>query len=600
MTENSRKRKTLTTAIAVILAVLIAIGGSTFAYLQAETDDVVNEFAANQVTVDLKESTDGKYNIIPGTSEFKDPAVTVSTTVPAYVYVEVMDNTENLVTYTIADGWLKLEGYPNVYYRELDSAADNAKFEVLKNNTVSYANSITNSDMVIQNDDGTYSLKDGITLSFKALAIQKEPFTDALDAYDCLTQGDKYLSYKEIAAMAFENSPIMSRNQEYFIKMSEHAKSKNSVNFKTFFAIGVNSGKSINITNNSDNQSFSVYVMDSKTTIIDIVPSDTASYTLPSNAAYIALSVTNNDFGTIKPTDVELGNFSISYTDSDKNILSGMKKMAYAYSNNHLKNYDADAIRKLNNNSPWCAHAGGTTVADKRNSKDAIISAIDRGAYVIEMDVRKTADDVLVCIHNENINNSKVLVAETTYSELLKLKSNLLTLEQAINIVKEHSDTVLISFDIKTQDCYDYFYDIIDQNNFKNRIDYSLAIAEHYGITLEKPNAVLCLNGTGDGGNYWYYAVDFLNKCKNGQCTGLTMWELQSPLLPYDSPIFEKHTELALYLLTAYAGDDAFFRRNFMDNVIISLPDNDEIMEMDIKDMLPYRVWIVNDLMDVA
>lgn len=191
MTENSKKGKTLTTAIAVILAVLIAIGGSTFAYLQAETDDVVNEFAANQVTVDLKESTDGKYNIIPGTSEFKDPTVTVNTTVPAYVYVEVTDNTENLVTYAIADGWTQLEGYPNVYYRELDSAADNEKFEVLKNNTVSYDDAIVNSDMLIQNDDGTYSLKDGITLSFKALAIQKEGFSDEVEAYKYLVSGEK-------------------------------------------------------------------------------------------------------------------------------------------------------------------------------------------------------------------------------------------------------------------------------------------------------------------------------------------------------------------------------------------------------------------------
>lgn len=191
MTENSKKRKTLTTAIAVILAVLIAIGGSTFAYLQANTDDVVNEFATNQVTVDLKESTDGKYNIVPGTSEFKDPTVTVNTTVPAYIYVEVTDNTENLVTYAIADGWLKLTGYDNVYYREIDGAADTSKFEVLKNNTVSYDDAIVNSDMLIQNDDGTYSLKDGITLSFKALAIQQEGFSDEVEAYKYLVSGEK-------------------------------------------------------------------------------------------------------------------------------------------------------------------------------------------------------------------------------------------------------------------------------------------------------------------------------------------------------------------------------------------------------------------------
>lgn len=189
MKEVSKKRKALTTAVAVILAVVVCIGSSTFAYLQESTKDVVNNFATNQVSVELKESTDGKYNIIPGTSAFKDPTVTVNTTVPSYVYVEVTDNTDDLVTYSIDKGWNKLEGFENVYYREADSSASEQSFTVLKNNTVFYDASIVNSDMLMQNDDGTYSLKEGITLSFKALAIQKEPFNDAVEAYAALTNG---------------------------------------------------------------------------------------------------------------------------------------------------------------------------------------------------------------------------------------------------------------------------------------------------------------------------------------------------------------------------------------------------------------------------
>lgn len=186
MTEKSKKRKALTSAIAVILAVAMVIGGSTFAYLQGNTDNVINAFAANQVSVELKESTGGEYNIIPGTSEAKDPTVTVHTTVPAYVYVEVADNTDNLVTYAIADGWQKLEGFENVYYREADGSSAEEKYAVLQNNTVSYDESIVNRDMLVQNEDGTYSLKEGITLSFHALAIQKEPFNDAVTAYAAL------------------------------------------------------------------------------------------------------------------------------------------------------------------------------------------------------------------------------------------------------------------------------------------------------------------------------------------------------------------------------------------------------------------------------
>lgn len=181
---KSKKRKTLTTAIAVILAIAMVFGGSTYAYLQANTDDVVNDFKTNQVNVDLKETTGNEYNIIPGTSQAKDPTVTVITTIPAYVYIEVTDTTDNLIEYSIAEGWLQLDGYDNVYYREADS---DVSFPVLENNSVSYSENLTNSDMVIQNADGTYSLKDGITLSFNASAIQKEPFKDAVEAYQVLT-----------------------------------------------------------------------------------------------------------------------------------------------------------------------------------------------------------------------------------------------------------------------------------------------------------------------------------------------------------------------------------------------------------------------------
>ena len=78
---QTKKKKLLTTGLAVALAALLLIGGGTFAYLQSTSDDVANNFKTNQVQVDLKETGDGQYNIIPGTSETKDPKVTVENTV---------------------------------------------------------------------------------------------------------------------------------------------------------------------------------------------------------------------------------------------------------------------------------------------------------------------------------------------------------------------------------------------------------------------------------------------------------------------------------------------------------------------------------------
>lgn len=178
METNTGKKKTLTTALAVAVAALLLIGGGTFAYLQSQSDDKVNTFKTNQVTVDLTETGDQQYNIIPGTSEEKDPTVTVNNTVDAYVYVKVTDTTEDLVTYEIADGWNLLDGYTDIYYREVNADAETKTFSVLEGDQVTYDAALENSDMM----DGN-TLKEGIELTFKAFAIQKAGFDSAKAAW---------------------------------------------------------------------------------------------------------------------------------------------------------------------------------------------------------------------------------------------------------------------------------------------------------------------------------------------------------------------------------------------------------------------------------
>ena len=224
---QNRKQKILTTAVATALAASLLIGGGTFAYLQSETDDVVNNFNTNQVTVDLEETTENDYEIIPGTEEAKDPKVTVNNTVDSYVYVEVTDATDGLVDYEIAEGWTKLDGYDNVYYREVAADAEVKEFYVLDGNKVTYDASLTNTDMV----DAEGNLKEGLALTFKAYAIQKEPFADAVAAWegketqfvedeeslkaaleaggDVVVNADVALDYTNVTGPADGSSPMM-------------------------------------------------------------------------------------------------------------------------------------------------------------------------------------------------------------------------------------------------------------------------------------------------------------------------------------------------------------------------------------------------------
>nr|WP_294370294.1 hypothetical protein [uncultured Ruminococcus sp.] len=172
------KKNIVTGGVAVSLAAMMLIGGGTFAYLKDNADPVTNNFKTNRVTVELSETTGNEYNIIPGTEEDKDPTVTVTNTVDAYVFVTITDATDGLVGFQMADGWTKLVGHDNVYYREVSANADVKKFPVLKGNKVTYDKAIENSDMMENGD-----LKAGVALTFDAAAIQKDPFASVAEAY---------------------------------------------------------------------------------------------------------------------------------------------------------------------------------------------------------------------------------------------------------------------------------------------------------------------------------------------------------------------------------------------------------------------------------
>ncbi len=208
---SKSKKNVLVSSLAVLTAAVMLLGGGTYAYLQGETEDVVNTFNTNEVLVELDETTGSEYEIVPGMSSEKDPTVTVNATVPAYVYVEVTDATDGLVTYELADGWTALDGVENVYYREVEASDAEQTFAVLKDNTVSYDAALANSDML--NEDGT--LKDGLTLTFKASAVQKEPFNDPSTAWSCLkgeityTSADSAADIASAVAAADDGTPVV-------------------------------------------------------------------------------------------------------------------------------------------------------------------------------------------------------------------------------------------------------------------------------------------------------------------------------------------------------------------------------------------------------
>lgn len=195
---NNKKTKTL---VAGLLATLVMTLGVTTAYLSDISEEVVNSFDPNKVTVDLSETGDGEYEIIPGTEQDKDPKVEINASVDSYIYVVITDtaNTEDktLVNYEVRDGdegWtlldksklnaldidgdgeidLTLDETMQVYYKAVTASEEQQGFYILKDNKVSYDSSLKNEDMPDEE----------VQLTFKAYAIQQKSFADAIAAWN--------------------------------------------------------------------------------------------------------------------------------------------------------------------------------------------------------------------------------------------------------------------------------------------------------------------------------------------------------------------------------------------------------------------------------
>ncbi len=168
-------KKPLLSVLGLTLVAVLTVAG-TLAYLQDESEEIVNTFKANGITVDIVETVPegGRWEIIPGTTQTKDPTVKVTATCDAFVYVTVTDKTNGLVGYKIdMSKWTLLEGTENVYWIEVAGNDAEQSFQLLEGNTVSYDAALTNDDMT----------KSTVTLTFQAYAIQKEPFGTAKNAY---------------------------------------------------------------------------------------------------------------------------------------------------------------------------------------------------------------------------------------------------------------------------------------------------------------------------------------------------------------------------------------------------------------------------------
>ena len=188
--------KKLVIAVVALSLALIAFAGTTLAWLTSTPDAVTNTFTAGDVAIILNEAptdeygviidgvarrTANTYKLVPGREYEKDPTVFVqANSEECYVFVKianqlvgVIDESTDIDTQILANGWTALAGYENIYYKVVPSASTETKLVVFDGFKVDEE---ADND-VIKNNDGN-------TIIVTAYAVQEYGFDSAVEAWE--------------------------------------------------------------------------------------------------------------------------------------------------------------------------------------------------------------------------------------------------------------------------------------------------------------------------------------------------------------------------------------------------------------------------------
>ena len=192
------KKKLLAVSVCAIIAVM-AIAGSSLAWLKDETGTVVNTFTEGKVDIDLYETKGSEhvmanaYKMIPGNTLTKDPTIHVEAgSEECYLFVKVTDeiaaiqDANTVATQMDGNKWLPLSGEEGVYYLK---------------DTINASKSDKDIDVPVFADftikgDAEVAGYDGKTITVQAYAVQKDGFDTAAKAWEAAsaTWGDPEVS----------------------------------------------------------------------------------------------------------------------------------------------------------------------------------------------------------------------------------------------------------------------------------------------------------------------------------------------------------------------------------------------------------------------
>jgi hypothetical protein len=176
--KQARNRRMVLTLCLMLVVCLASVGG-TLAWLKSETTPVVNTFSPSNIGLTLTETQGTSFQLIPGKAYAKDPQVTITNDVKAWLFVklEATENLDDYVSYTLnSDGWTMGDGTSvpaNVMYRTVEADASQKTFYLLEGG----ASENLTGQVTIKTTVTKENMPDtDMNLVFTAYAIQYEGF----------------------------------------------------------------------------------------------------------------------------------------------------------------------------------------------------------------------------------------------------------------------------------------------------------------------------------------------------------------------------------------------------------------------------------------
>ena len=120
------------------IALVVGSVAVTMAYLFDTTDTANDTFTVGNIDIDLNDASEISHKMMPGAEIDPNREVIVKgDSEKCYLFIEMSreNGFDTYLTYTMADGWVKLNDDGNVYYRVVETNAGDQTFDVFTNFT---------------------------------------------------------------------------------------------------------------------------------------------------------------------------------------------------------------------------------------------------------------------------------------------------------------------------------------------------------------------------------------------------------------------------------------------------------------------------------